>query len=86
MPLMCIVGLQAECTVTACAADDADPGKCNVCQSLTHLTVGLQLTKEDFPLPTLRPKLLDIGKEVNSGRGFKLVRCCTVLCCAVLRC
>ncbi|KAL3155553.1 hypothetical protein ABBQ38_011107 [Trebouxia sp. C0009 RCD-2024] len=34
----------------------------------------LKLRKEDFPLPTLAPKLIKIGKEVNSGRGFKLVR------------
>ena len=50
----------------------------------------LQLTKEDFPLLILRAKLIEIGKEVNSGRGFKLIRygalCCAVLCCAVLCC
>ena len=34
----------------------------------------LQLTKEDIPLAHLRPKLLEIGREVNSGKGFHLVR------------
>ncbi len=34
----------------------------------------LQLTKEDFPLPTLGKKLVGLGKEVNQGRGFQLVR------------
>ncbi|DBB18065.1 hypothetical protein WJX82_011687 [Trebouxia sp. C0006] len=34
----------------------------------------LKLTKEDFPLAHLRPKLLEIGREVNSGKGFHLVR------------
>ena len=34
----------------------------------------LQLTKDDFPLPTLGGKLVGLGKEVNQGRGFQLVR------------
>eukprot|EP00891_Asterochloris_glomerata_P005068 jgi/Astpho2/5068/Aster-x0233 len=34
----------------------------------------LALTKEDFPLPTLGKKLVGLGKEVNQGRGFQLVR------------
>ena len=33
-----------------------------------------QLTKEDYDLPTLTPKLLEIGKHVSLGRGFHLVR------------
>ena len=35
----------------------------------------LQLTKDDFHLPTLGGKLVGLGKEVNQGRGFQLVRC-----------
>lgn len=34
----------------------------------------VQLTKEDYDLPTLKPKLLDIGREVSLGRGFHLVK------------
>jgi len=34
----------------------------------------VQLTRDQFPLPKLAPKLVAIGKEVNAGRGFKLVR------------
>ncbi|KAK9812337.1 hypothetical protein WJX73_003313 [Symbiochloris irregularis] len=32
------------------------------------------LTKADYDLPTLIPKLLEIGKEVSLGRGFHLIR------------
>jgi len=34
----------------------------------------VQLTKEDFDLPTLAPKLRALGKEVSQGKGFHLVR------------
>lgn len=34
----------------------------------------VQLTRDQFPLPKLAPKLVAIGKEVNAGRGFKVVR------------
>ena len=47
----------------------------------------MQLTKADFPLPSLSPKLIAIGKQVNSGRGFHLVRYLfldIVLCTAAL--
>lgn len=33
-----------------------------------------QLTKEDYDLPTLTPKILELGKEVSLGRGFHLIR------------
>lgn len=33
-----------------------------------------QLTKEDFQLPGLAPKLTVLGKEVSLGKGFHLVR------------
>ncbi|KAK9813596.1 hypothetical protein WJX73_009365 [Symbiochloris irregularis] len=32
------------------------------------------LTKADYHLPTLAPKLLEIGREVSLGRGFHLVK------------
>ena len=35
----------------------------------------LQLTKEDFDLPTLGPRVLDVGNHVSMGRGFHLVKC-----------
>ena len=52
-------------------------------QVVTHVTqlLLLQLTKEDFPLPTFAPKLLAIGKEVNAGRGFTLVRLVSSFLC-----
>lgn len=31
------------------------------------------VTQEDFPLPTLGPKLKAIIREVTHGRGFKLI-------------
>jgi len=34
----------------------------------------LEIGREDFPLPTLRPKLLDIERELIEGRGFVLLR------------
>ena len=34
-----------------------------------------QLRKEDFDLPTLAPKIIDLGKEVSLGKGFHLIRC-----------
>lgn len=36
--------------------------------------VALQLTKEDYDLPTLTPKILEIGRHVSLGRGFHLIR------------
>ena len=35
----------------------------------------LQLTKEDYALPTLGPKLVELAKSVTLGRGFQLLRC-----------
>ncbi len=32
------------------------------------------LAKEDFPLPTLGPKLVAFREEVRTGRGFQLFR------------
>ena len=56
---------------------------CSYLQQWLHFidSVALQLSKKDFPLPSLAPKLLEIGKEVNAGRGFKLVRYCLKLLC-----
>lgn len=36
--------------------------------------VLLQLTKDDFALPNLAPKLVDLAKEVTLGRGFQLLK------------
>ena len=33
------------------------------------------VTREDFPLPTLGPKLVAFREEVSRGRGFQLFRC-----------
>ncbi len=32
------------------------------------------LKKEDFPLPTLGPKLVELAKGVSHGRGFQFVK------------
>ena len=32
------------------------------------------LTKEDFPLPTLGPRLVELLDEVCVGRGFQYIR------------
>lgn len=32
------------------------------------------ITKEEFPLPNLGPKLVDFREEVRTGRGFQLFR------------
>ena len=37
--------------------------------------VCMQLTGDDYELPTLRPKILAWGREVSLGRGFQLLRC-----------
>ena len=34
----------------------------------------LQLTKDDFALPKLGPKLVALAKEVTLGRGFQLLK------------
>ena len=34
----------------------------------------LQLRKEDYHLPTLGPKIIELGKEVSLGKGFHLIR------------
>ncbi len=36
--------------------------------------VLLQLTKDDFALPSLAPKLINLAKEVTLGRGFQLLK------------
>lgn len=33
-----------------------------------------QLTKADYSLPTLGPKLVELYNEVNQGRGFQFLR------------
>src|SRR5579872_7282501 len=33
-----------------------------------------EITSEDFPLPTLAPKLLKMREELTTGRGFSLLR------------
>lgn len=40
-------------------------------------TYNVQLTKDDYELPTLTPKVLAVGKEVSLGRGFHLIKCAT---------
>ena len=35
----------------------------------------VQLTAEDYELPTLTKTLRDIGREVTLGRGFALIKC-----------
>ena len=32
------------------------------------------LTKDDFPLPTLGPRLVELLDEVRAGRGFQYIR------------
>lgn len=32
------------------------------------------VTKEEFSLPTLGPKLVELLEEVRVGRGFQLIR------------
>ena len=32
------------------------------------------LTKEDFPLPSLGPRLVELLDEVRVGRGFQYIR------------
>lgn len=44
-----------------------------VCQG-ERILPAVQLTKADFDLPTLAPKLRALGKEVSQGKGFHLVR------------
>lgn len=33
-----------------------------------------QLTKDDYALPDLAPKLVALAKEVTLGRGFQLLK------------
>lgn len=34
-----------------------------------------EIKREDFPLPTLGPRLEELGAAAFKGRGFQLVRC-----------
>lgn len=34
----------------------------------------MQLTKADYALPTLGPKLVELAKSVTFGRGFQLLK------------
>lgn len=33
-----------------------------------------QLTKEDYDLPTLAPRLIELASNVSNGRGFQLLK------------
>lgn len=35
----------------------------------------VQVTPEEFSLPTLGPKLVELAAEVTHGRGFQIFRC-----------
>ena len=45
------------------------------CQRKLRLALLLQLTKQDYDLPTLGKKLVDLAKNVSLGRGFQLITC-----------
>jgi len=42
--------------------------------ALTRSDDVLELTKEDFPLPTVAPRLADVERELIDGRGFVRLR------------
>lgn len=45
------------------------------CKHISKLFCLLQdVTKQDFALPTLGPKLVQFREEVRTGRGFQLIR------------
>ena len=39
-----------------------------------HMCLGLQLTAEDYDLPTVAPRLKELARQVSSGRGFQLIK------------
>ncbi|MEO6318613.1 MAG: TauD/TfdA family dioxygenase [Acidimicrobiales bacterium] len=39
-----------------------------------HTTATLDITAEDFPLPTLGPRLAEMARELIEGRGVALIR------------
>ena len=41
---------------------------------LTSALHTQDVTKQDFPLPNLGPKLVGFREEVRSGRGFQIIR------------
>ncbi len=41
---------------------------------LLYALVPVQLTKADYSWPTLGPKLNELIKNVNAGRGFQLLK------------
>ena len=46
-----------------------------LCGLLDSSALPLQLTGDDLDLPTLRPKIHELGKRVSNEWGFQLVRC-----------
>lgn len=48
--------------------------RCILQGNLLHIQEKVS-TKEQFPLPTLGPKLEAMREEVISGRGFYIIRC-----------
>ena len=79
-------GLSAACAISNLSASSrctppassGDPFPRNVAavhlRQLRFLAL-LQLTKEDYDLPTLGGKLVDLAKNVSLGRGFQLITC-----------
>ncbi len=42
------------------------------------------LKKEDFPLPTFGPKLVELALNVSHGRGFQFIKCAAAAAAAFL--